>query len=340
MAAVCLCATGSAIAEPTSPITPARALDSAQPAANGSRLTAAEQGPGRLVELTVFSAAMGKPITIEVLPAVDDSVPAPTLYLLNGVDGGSSDGDWSTGDNWLTKTDAASFFADQHVNVVMPIGGGGSYYADWRHDDPVLGKQLWTTFLTKELPAVVDSAFGTTGANAVAGLSMSGVSVFQLAMGAPGFYRAIGSYSGCVRTSDLQGRAVVDSLVTSQRGNVDNMWGPPNDPAWAANDAYLNAEKLRGTTIYVASGNGQAGPLDTLDGPGIDEDPAKLIDQLTVGGILDAIAGRCTMQLGDRLRELNIPATVDVRARGTHSWGYWEQDLHNAWPSFRAALER
>ncbi|MFZ2178028.1 MAG: esterase family protein, partial [Rhodococcus sp. (in: high G+C Gram-positive bacteria)] len=26
------------------------------------------------------------------------------------------------------------------------------------------------------------------------------------------------------------------------------------------------------------------------------------------------------------------PVTADVGAPGTHSWGYWEQDLRKSWP--------
>ncbi|MFI6955824.1 alpha/beta hydrolase [Nocardia sp. NPDC050408] len=340
-AAVLACSSGIALADsapdPDTPI-PVRALAAARPAPNGARLLTAAQGPGRVLDLTVYSEAMGRTLPVEVLPAVDDSQPAPILYLLNGVDGGTDTGIWSDGNNWLTKTDAERFFADKQVTVVMPVGGGGTFFADWRVDDPVMGRQRWTTFLTAELPSIIDSAFRGAGANAVAGLSMASSAVFRLAIAAPGLYRAVGSYSGCVRTSDLPGQAMVNVIVTARRGNPLNMWGLPTDPAWAANDPYLHADQLRGTTIYVSTGTGQPGPLDTLDGPGINANPVKLLDQLVIGGVLDAITARCTEQLRDRLRELDIPATFDSRPTGTHSWGYWQEDLHNSWPVLRAAL--
>ncbi|PXX71340.1 S-formylglutathione hydrolase FrmB [Nocardia tenerifensis] len=336
-AVLLLCSGGVAFAEPDAPIA-ARASAAARESPNGSRLVDAVQGPGRVLELTVYSAAMGRPIAVEVLPAADDSRPAPVLYLLNGIDGGTETGKWSDGGNWLTKTDAARFFADQQVTVVMPVGGGGTLFADWRADDPVLGRQRWGTFLTAELPAIIDSAFHGTGANAIAGPSMASSAVFRLALAAPGRFRAIGSYSGCVRTSDPLGQAIVAAMVVGQRGDPRNLWGPLDDPAWAANDPYLHVAELRDTTVYVSTGTGQAGPLDTLDGPGINANPLKLLDQLTVGGMLDGITAACTAQLRERLRELNIPATVDERPTGTHSWGYWQQDLHNSWPLFRAAL--
>ncbi|MEV6563046.1 alpha/beta hydrolase-fold protein, partial [Nocardia sp. NPDC051756] len=127
-------------------------------------------------------------------------------------------------------------------------------------------------------------------------------------------------------------------VVGRWKGNPLNMWGPPQDPTWAANDPYLHADRLHNTTLYISTGTGQPGPLDTLDQT--HGDAGKLVGQLTSGALLEAITGACTLQLRDRLRELNIPATFDFRPSGTHSWGYWQQDLHNSWPLFEAALDR
>ena len=71
------------------------------------------------------------------------------------------------------------------MNVVTPIGGAFSYYTDWLRDDPVLGRNKWTTFFTKELPPLIDKQFGTTKVNAIAGISMAGTSVLNLAINAP-----------------------------------------------------------------------------------------------------------------------------------------------------------
>ncbi|MEV4236688.1 MMPL family transporter [Nocardia sp. NPDC049737] len=121
-AAVLACSSGIALADSApDPDTPApvRALAAARPAPNGARLLTAAQGSGRVLDLTVYSEAMGRTLPVEVLPAVDDSQPAPILYLLNGVDGRTDTGIWSDGNNWLTKTDAERFFADKQVTVVV-----------------------------------------------------------------------------------------------------------------------------------------------------------------------------------------------------------------------------
>lgn len=298
-------------------------------AEDASRIVEIRSESDRQSELEVYSSAMNRTTRIRLLRAVDPDAPAPTFYLLNGANGGA-DG------NWLDGADLVDFFRDKQVNVVVPFGGAGSYFTDWRSDDPVLGRQRWSTFLTKELPPLLDATFNGTGANAIAGISMAGTSVFQLALAAPGLYRAIGSYSGCVRTSDPAGQAMVQAVVTQQRGDVVNMWGPPADPAWRANDPYLHADRLRGTSIYVSTGTGQPGPLDNLEGA--HGDAVHLLYQLLFGAPLEAVTNLCTHQLRDRLRQLGVAATFDFRPNGTHSWGYWQQDLRNSWPMIEAAI--
>lgn len=287
---------------------------------------------GRDLELGVYSAAMDAEIRVRVRRAPDPRAPAPTVYLLNGISGGEDGG------NWFEKTDVTTFLDGEQVNLVMPLGGEASYFADWRAEDPELGVQRWASFLTGELPPLIDSALHGNGVNAVAGISMAGTSVFQLALGAPGLYRAIGAYSGCARTSDVRGRAIVNTVVRIRGGDPANLWGPPEDPLWAANDPYLRADELRGTAVYLSAGSGLAGEHDTMDAPGTDGDPQKFADQLVIGGALEAIAADCARQLSQRLRELDIPATLELRPRGTHTWAYWAEDFRRSWPMIAAAL--
>ncbi|MEU8898737.1 alpha/beta hydrolase family protein [Nocardia sp. NPDC048505] len=294
-----------------------------------SKIVEARDTASRRIAVGVYSAAMERTVRMTVLRAANPEEPAPTLYLLNGSSGG-------TDGNWLDRTDAAEFFAGKQVNVVVLLDGAGSYFTDWRAEDPVLGKQRWATFLTEELPPILDREFGGSGANAIAGISMAGTSVFQLALAAPGFYRAIGSYSGCVRTSDPAGQAIVQAVVSTQRGTAANMWGPPGDPAWREHDPYLQADRLLGTAVYVATGTGLPGPKETL--VGAHGDAIQLLYQLMFGAPMEAIANLCTRQLRDRLQAKGIPATFDLRPTGTHSWGYWQDDLHKSWPMFEEAL--
>jgi len=265
-----------------------------------------------------------------MLPA-DSSEPRSTLYLLNGAGGGEDAA------SWYNKTDVVDFFADKNVNVVVPIEGAFSYYTDWQKEDPELGRNMWETFLTKELPPIIDSTLNTTGVNAIAGLSSSATSVFNLAMASPGLYRAVGSYSGCASTSDELGQAYVKTVVGRGGGDVENMWGPDTDPDWVEHDAVVNAEKLRGTALYISSGTGLPGREDNPNGLNINGQLGVLANQIVVGGIIEAATNECTHRLQNRLAELGIPAHVEYRP-GTHSWGYWQEDLHKSWPMFESVL--
>ena len=78
---------------------------------------------------------------------------------------------------------------------------------------------------------------------------MAGTAVFQLALDAPGLYKAIGSYSGCVQTSDPRGQAIVSAVVGSRLGNVANIaWNDlPLDylDTWTARMNAVTTEDIR-----------------------------------------------------------------------------------------------
>ncbi|GAA4487002.1 alpha/beta hydrolase family protein [Rhodococcus olei] len=298
-------------------------------AANGSKLERID-GSGRQVTAYVHSVSMDKTIPLKIQLPADTSAPRPTLYLLNGAGGGEDSA------TWQRRTDVASFFSDKNLNVVTPVGGAFSYYTDWQKDDPKLGRNKWTTFLTQELPPIIDAAFKGNGVNSLAAISMTGTSVLNLAIDAPGLYKSVAAYSGCAETSTEAGRAYIKLVVESRGGgDTENMWGPENDPQWIANDPVINAEKLRGTQLYVSSGNGLPGAHDNLEETG---SPSALANQVLLGGAIEGATLLCTNNLFKRLNQLNIPATFDFRPNGTHSWGYWEDDLHKSWPFLANSL--
>ena len=281
----------------------------------------------------VYSAAMGRNIPLTVLRPKDKSRPAPVLYLLNGAGGGEDSA------SWKAKTDYQKFFADKHVNVVTPQSGAFSYYTDWQKDDPVLGRNKWQTFLTKELPPLLDAELNTTRRNAVAGISMAGTSVFNLAIAAPKLYRSVAAYSGCARTSDPLGQAYIRTVVGDRgRGDITNMWGPLDGAGWRDNDPFLHAAKLKGTKVYMTSGTGLPGRYDVPGARLIDGDAAVLIDQVLMGGLIEAAVNSCTQQMRQALLAADVDADVITRQTGTHSWEYWEQDLHTTWPSIQKDL--
>ncbi|WP_433590848.1 alpha/beta hydrolase [Nocardia sp. CA-145437] len=287
---------------------------------------------GRTWHLKVYSAAMGRDITVDVQRPVDESQPAPNLYLLNGLDAGEGTASWSA------QTNALGFLSDKQVNVIQPIGGRGSYYADWIQTDPQLGVNKWTTFFTQELPPLLDATLGSTGLNSLAGLSTSGTSVLQLAEAKPGLFKSVAAYSGCAQIADPMGRQFVKLAVeTWAGGNTANMYGPADSPLWAANDPVINAEKLRGTQLYVSSGSGIPLMRDvefyTKSAPGVQGDV-----NLALGMIIEGAVNACTHNLQSKLDSLQIPGTFRYDPVGTHYWPYWEEALHDSWPMLASGM--
>ncbi|WP_245562659.1 alpha/beta hydrolase [Nocardia araoensis] len=271
---------------------------------------------GSVSQVDVYSPSMDKVITNRVIRAAGGA-PAPTLYLLTGIGGGVD------GISWWDDTDVREFFADKHVNVVMPVGGAYSMYTDWLADDPAVGRNRWQTYLTRELPATLDAELGATGRNAIAGVSMSAGSAVDLAIQAPDVYDAVAAYSGCPWAADAVGAAMVSAQVIRGGGNPANMWGAPGDVIWRAHDAFTNAGALAGKTVYLSAASGTPGAIDR-------------------GGLpfppIEAIAGSCTAAFADRLDELGLPAIHVHRAEGSHTWGQFETDLHDSWPHLARAL--
>ncbi|TYQ07502.1 UNVERIFIED_ORG: S-formylglutathione hydrolase FrmB [Gordonia westfalica J30] len=295
-------------------------------------LLARAMAEGRALDLTVHSPSMNRDVPVRVLVAADTSVPRPTLYLLNGSGGGEGDA------HWFVQTDIVKFAADKNVNIVVPMSGGYSYYTDWVKVDPNFGINKWTTFLTRELPPVIDQKVNGSGANGIAGISMAGTSVLALAESAPDLYRAVAAYSGCAETSTRLGQLAVQAVV-GERGDVRNMWGPVGGPGWRDHDPVINAHRLRGKAIYVSSGTGLPGRHDRLANEAIDGDVVEYARIVGVGGPLEAATYYCTQNLDKRLKQLRIPATFDYEP-GTHSWPYWQDQLAKSWPMLERALTR
>lgn len=258
---------------------------------------------------------MNRTITNEVLRPTSGG-PSPSLILLNGALGNED------GVGWLNNSTAEQFFADKNVTVVLPTGGRFSFYTDWQTPDPVLGMNRWQTYLTRELPAAIDSAYGSNGHRGIAGLSMSGGPALDLAIQAPEVFDAAASFSGCPAPSHPLATAGISAMIASGLNNPFNMWGPPGSPGWREHDPAVNVERLRGTGLYVSASQGNPGPVDRIP-PGA---------MPPFGGMaVEALVNYCTNIFVDALRAAQIPATVSMRTEGAHTWALFEDQLREAW---------
>lgn len=282
----------------------------------------------RWEEVYVQSPAMGRIVQLDVLLPANQAAPHPTLYLLDG--NGSTE--TQTLSTWTMRTDIVNFFSDKQTNVVMPVGGGGTFYTDWLADDRKLGHNRWETFLTQELPPLVDSLLHGNGTNAMAGVSMGAQAATTLTFRHPTLYRALAAYSGCLYSSNL-GQATVRTTVADKGGNADNMWGGVANPEWPAHDPTRHTEALRGKPIYLSTGSGVPGPYDLAFDPSY-----SYPTDLTAAIAIEQVVHDCTLAFDTDLRLHNIPATIRYHTVGTHSWPYWQDALHDSWPTLRAGL--
>ena len=109
---------------------------------------------------------------------------------------------------------------------MIPQAGAFSYYTDWvssPNNGYLKGPQKWETFLTKELPDALEKHIGGNGKRGIAGMSMSATSSLLLAEHNPGFYNAVGSFSGCAATSRPLPRLYTQLTVNRGGGSADQM---------------------------------------------------------------------------------------------------------------------
>lgn len=313
---------GIAAAEPAAGAPPAAQAEAA-------RVTKTFWYDSQRVALWVFSPAMKREIQVQLLLArdwwFDEKAKFPQLYTLDGL---RAQEDQS---GWILNTDIASFYKDKNVNVVLPVGGESSFYTDWKAPDNGKNYQ-WETFLMRELPPILENQWRSTDVRGVQGLSMGGSAAMMLAARNPGFFKFVGSYSGILQLTSY-GMPQAIQFALRDGGGYDSMkmFGPPSDPAWAEHDPYLLAEKLRGTSLYISSGNGVVGQHDNPS-----DIPLLATNYSGVG--LEVLSRTTSQQFATKLNQLGIPAQAVYRASGTHTWPYWEFEMKQAWPQAASAL--
>nr|WP_272937747.1 alpha/beta hydrolase-fold protein [Mycolicibacillus trivialis] len=274
--------------------------------------------------LQVPSAAMGRDIKVEFQGGGPKA-----LYLLDGM---RAQDDFN---GWDINTAAFDWYHDSGISVVMPVGGQSSFYSDWYQ--PAKGSAgtttyKWETFLTQELPAWLSTnkQVSPTG-NAVVGLSMSGGSALTLAIWHPQQFVFAGSLSGFLNPSKGLWPTLIGFAMKDAGGyNSVDMWGTANDPAWRRNDPTVNVGRLvaNNTAVWVYCGSGTPSDLD--GGGGANLYSAQVLENITVSSNKDF--QKVYQAAGGRNAVFNFPAN------GTHSWGYWGQQLQEMKPDLIRVL--
>lgn len=287
---------------------------------NSSATSSAWSRQGQPIEyLLVPSPSMNRQIKVEYQAGGSRAV-----YLLDGM---LARDDFN---GWDIHLPVFDWFAQSGLSVVLPVGGQASFYSNWYR--PAVGRSgtstyKWETFLTEELPAWLAANKGISASgNAVVGASMAGSAALILAANHPQNFVYAASMSGFLNLSAGNWPSLVSAAQLGAGGyRSDAMWGPPGDPAWAANDPTVNVPKLvaNNTRIWVYTGNGGDSDLGTkLD--------ASLLESAT--RISNKVFQARYKLKGGHNGVFNFPAN------GTHTWTYWGQQLQAMLPDLQQVL--
>jgi diacylglycerol O-acyltransferase / trehalose O-mycolyltransferase len=286
--------------------------------------------------LSVYSPSMGRNIQVQFQgpgpTGAASAAPSTAVYLLDGL---RAQDDYS---GWDINTAAFDWFYDSGIATVMPVGGQSSFYSDW-YSPSNFNKQpytyKWERFLTDELPQylAVNKQVAQTG-NGVVGLSMSGGAALILAAFHPAQFVYAGSLSGFLNPSapPMQ-QAIRVAMIDAGGYNVDNMWGPPWDPAWKRNDPVEQVQSLvnNGTRLWIYCAPGGADP----------QAPAGDPNQAVGADGLEALAIGSNKLFQERYVQAGGKnATFTFPPAGNPSWAYWGEQLQALKPDLIATVNR
>lgn len=283
----------------------------------------------RHIAVWIQSAAMPEQLMqVQILLARDwHSSPDRTFPEVWALDGLRARDDEN---GWTIETNIQQFYADKNVNVILPVGGESSFYADWQRPDNGKNYQ-WETFLTQELVPVLDNGFRSSKERAVVGISMGGTAAMNLAERHPYLFDFVGSFSGYLDTTTTgMPEAITAAQMDAGGYNSQAMWGPLYSQGWVDHDPKLGIEALEGATVYVSAGSGR----DDFGTPeSVANGPANM-----AGMGLEVISRMSSQTFVDYAQNAGVEVVTQFRPSGVHSWEYWQFEMTQAWPHIANAL--
>lgn len=302
----------------------------------------------------VDSPVMG-PIKSRVLRAADGNT-SRVVYVMDGMRAPE------TLNGWEIETNVPQVLAANNINVVMPVGGMSSFYADWNAPSNFFGvppgsagsstgsgateafmagpgksyRYDWETFLTNQLRWALRDRLGfNPNRNGVFGLSMGGSASLVLANYHPDQFSFAGSFSGYLNISAPGMREAIRVAMIDAGGyNVDSM-APPWGPQWLHMDPFVFAPTLIGnnTRLWIAAGSGLPMQQD-LEIPF-----GAAADRIVRGSPLEALALANTRAFQVRMMSLGAQNVVySFPNVGLHAWTNWQDEAYRMIPDLSANI--
>lgn len=307
----------SPVAAEPPPAASAQSPGTADDGAGGARVVEERRTGERTVDLRVESPAVGGTVPVRLLlPSGWEERPErtwPVLYLLQGAHDDQT--------SWTRETEIEEFTADKDVLTVMPYSGPTGIPTRWWNG----GERSpdYETFQVEELGAILRQTYRASEARAVAGVSTGAYGALAFAARHPGEFAAAAAFSGIPHTRLPGVPTLLNAIVAREGLGPLTLWGSRvfQREVWEAHDPYARAERLRGTELYLSSGSGVVG------GDG-DLQPEAL----------ESAVWPSNRSFAERLRRLDIPATVHLYSGGSHAWPYWEREFRASWPQLAKGL--
>ena len=294
--------------------------------AGGSATAGAFSRPGLPVEyLMVHSDSMNRDIKVQFQGGGPHAV-----YLMDGL---RAQDDYN---GWDINTAAFEWYYNSGLSTVMPVGGQSSFYTDWYRPSQGNGQDYtykWETFMTQELPTYLENNYGVSrNGNAVVGISMADSTAMTYAIYHPEQFIYAASLSGFLNPSEGWWPMLIGLAMNDAGGyNAESMWGPSSDPAWKRNDPMVNIGQLvaNNTRVWVYCGTGTPSDLDSGTAGG----------NLMSAQFLEGFTLRTNVTFRDNyIAAGGTNGVFNFPATGTHSWGYWGQQLQQMQPDIQRVL--
>ncbi|MFI6935411.1 alpha/beta hydrolase [Streptomyces sp. NPDC050287] len=287
----------------------------------GARITAVRQLDARTLDMTVRSRAMRSSVRVRViLPKSWRSERRrtfPVLYMLHG-----GEDDYTS---WTRETDVEALAENSEVLVVMPDGGKHGYYSDW-----YAGRPRWETFHTVELVRLMERQFRANSSRAVVGLSMGGFGALNYAARHPGMFQYVASMSSYVDLDEPSVRFLLGLTSAMEGTDLKQVWGDPkeHDDIWQAHNPAARPRAFLGTRVHLSAGDGTPGPMD-------EGHPLPVI---LAGSAAETALPASVRKFAESLHSAGVDVSTDLYEPGTHSWPYWQRELHEIWPTMMEEL--